>query len=226
MPNYSSFSNSVTLNLLGANSLMGAIGTVKAGHVIANVKARIPNFNEVSYPKELMLRDINNIISDLLAEGGIDRDDYSVKLSIPNTDDVVNLSDVTTDYKLIDSISSITYDGGKAQNLTEDEYDVQKQYGAGSIYSDTVIWYRKNYTLYFTKGTGYTGNYGTRYMNVNRIPNKVTSVDDEIDVKDNKIGLVEKRLEDRVRGIQYSTDNKVIKMKQTDNETKALVKEK
>ena len=63
-------------------------------------------------------------------------------------------------------------------------------------------------------------------MNVNRIPNKVTSVDDEIDVKDNKIGLVEKRLEDRVRGIQYSTDNKVIKMKQTDNETKALVKEK
>lgn len=34
-------------------------------------------------------------------------------------------------------------------------------------------------------------------MNVNRIPNKVTSVDDEIDVKDNKIGLVEKRLEDK-----------------------------
>jgi len=203
------------------------IGTYLAGTIIANVKTRLANFTEDVYPSQLILRDINNIISDLLAEGNLDEEDYNDLWLIPNTDDTVDLS-IFSDYKLLRSISHIKSKGIKADNVNEKEFEVQKSYGSSGIYKNSIIYYRKGSKLYFYKGTGIS-DYGERYIYVNRLPYKATSLSSVVDVKDDKIFLVEQRLQNIITGnvpnIQLA-NTKVEKMKTGSKEEKAGVKEK
>jgi hypothetical protein len=197
------------------------IGTIQAGEVIANIRTRFGDLTEEKYPSKLMLRDMNNAIAELQAESNLDDDDYKIEWTVFALTDKVDLS-VFPDYKLLKSIELITYNGILADNISNEQISAQLSYGNSSLNRDSVVWYRRGYNLFFHKGSG-VDSYGERIIYLNRLPYRCIELSDLLDLKDDKISLLEDKI---LVKVGLKTPEKVQNMKKSDQEDKMKTKEK
>lgn len=191
---------------------MEAIGTTKAGELISDIRTRFLDLTERQYPSKLIIRDINRIISSMQAESDFDPEDYTTQWTITDTSDTILLSTIDSNYKSLKQITSIVSLDDREPtkttrciNVPESEFYTQKEYGGGSIYNDNIIWFRKNYTLYFHKGIN-VSSYFRRIINLNRLPMLCIDIDSIIDLKDDKITILENMIESRIMKRGFTQD--------------------
>jgi hypothetical protein len=88
-------------------------------------------------------------------------------------------------YKVIDKITAIedTVNGLCIEIPQKDFISIKNEGSLGS-YTDDIIWYREGSMIHFAKGYN-IANYGIRKMYYTRLPQRCTTYDDYIDLKDN-----------------------------------------
>lgn len=173
------------------------LSTIKVAVLVNNIRVRNQSLIDILYPDKLILNDINNSVSELRAQGAFDADDYVHTIAVEDTENVVDLS-TYEDYKLLTNIMHIKFERVERDrsytdlciNLEEWDFEKQIAYGSGSVYKDDVTWYRKGDIVYFSKGTN-VANYNQRTIYLNRLPKPAVEMFDFVDVKDDKISMVE-----------------------------------